>query len=671
MLFRKRKNPLEELPLDRSLTYSTIILLSMAVLPHVQNIRIEIIGIYSFLALWRIASLHVSSGLINRWIIYLFAAIGFSITAWYYGPPVGRTPGIAFLIVMLGLKLLEIRNRRDLRIALIIGYFTVITHFLFHSGLSMALPMLILVFGFTWLMVQMGHVSSKSRVLSDLKLVGKMFVQALPFAIILFFLFPRLAGSLWLFQWGGNEGVSGLSDTLSMGSISELIESEEPAFTVTFLNDNIPVKANRYWRGTVLWNTDGRQWKSGLPIRGQTPRLNVSGPQFSYRVDLDNRTQNWLYALDMPTSLPENSVINLDYTLGHVDKSKALREYELTSSSQYAATSMTSEMRERGLALPADVETPRLRQLVNQLSAGADSDAAFAQNVLQYFYENNFVYTLRPPLLSSSQPVDEFLFESRQGFCGHYASSFVTLMRLANIPARVVIGYLGGEYNPRANQINVTQAEAHAWAEVWLESRGWVRIDPTAYIAPERVENSIDYNSSANDGIVRFSPEITGTIAKFLRDSKWMMDAIQLQWREWFLGFDAKKQKQLLQNLKLDHLALSSIGAIAFLFALGILYLTAFSFFRMDKRKPDLVQKSYLEFCRKMERRGVKRLEYEGPQDYLLRLCRHFPESRSKLQSIIGMYIALRYGNSDRMDAKEFDRVVRRFKPHRPETSAA
>ncbi|MEM7195249.1 MAG: DUF3488 and transglutaminase-like domain-containing protein [Pseudomonadota bacterium] len=644
---RKIINALELEPMGRGLVISVVIMLSLAVLPHAQNIRPEIVLLFFAFASWRILDLFVKPDIANRWVLYVFAAIGFSIAAWYYGPPVGRTPGIAFLIIMLGLKLIEIKTRRDIRVVLILGYFTLITHFLFNAKITTVLPMMGLVFGFTWLMIQMGHVGSKPHRLSDIRLAGKMFVQAIPFAIILFFLFPRLAGSVWGLQVGGPSGISGLSDRMSMGSISELIESSETAFLANFKTNAVPRKDERYWRGEVFWQTDGREWKAGRNTNPAAPRLQSRGRTFEYEMDLRSRTKDWLFALDMPTSVPDGARIQDDYTLSRPKTGNSDNRYTLTSSSDYIASTVSPEILTRALQLPDGVSTPRLTNLVNDLRSSSWNDKEYVDSVMQHFNKNNFVYTLKPPLLTSDKPVDEFMFESQRGFCGHYASSFITMMRMANVPARMVIGYLGGEYNPHANQIVVRQSDAHAWAEVWLQDSGWTRVDPTTAIAPDRIENPIDYSSSANDGIVRFDLGSDNLIANLLRESRWLIDSAQLKWQQWFINFDSEKQRQLLTGLGLGNLNLSTVASLGGLLAIGTLVVIAFVLFSAERKAIDPVQSLYYRFCRKMAKKGVHKNPSEGPRDYLNRLIETFPEQATKIRAVIGLYVNLRYGKND------------------------
>ena len=648
----------------------TVGLLTLTVLPHLNHIRFEVIAVFLVLSLWRLASLHWQKLPRNRWIIYLFALLGFSVSAWIYGAPLGRDPGVAFLIVLIGLKLVECNTIRDLRIVLLLGFFVVITHFLYADGISWILPLLGLVIALTWLMMQIEHAEPRRFAVSDLKLTGKMLIQALPFVFILFYLFPRLSGSIFLFQADTDDAVTGLSDTLNMGTISNLIQSEEIAFTVTFFEQAIPPPAERYWRGGVLWVTDGRQWSRGkfAPfLKTNPPVSDVVGKTYRYEIELEPTSQNWLYSLDYPVSIPNRARIDVDH---HVYTSLPIEQpyrYELVSNVAPVANPLSDVARWQSLNLGGTVITPRLDNLIQEFANDADSPLVSAQRVLDYFNQNDFIYTLQPPLLQSEAPVDEFLFDSRRGFCGHYASSFATIMRGIGIPARIVVGYLGGEYNPRSDQIVVKQSDAHAWTEIWDPDQGWVRVDPTAAIAPERVEFPIDLDTSFNaDSVVLFSARDFAGLRRLGIELVWLKDAIKAKWNRWFVAFDDARQKQLLRSLGLDKMDIRLVSIAAFIGAVGILTFLSLVLFRRERARPDPVDRIYLDFCQKLYKRGLNIRHNEGPLDFANRVIARLPGLKTDVKAITLEYIALRYATNDepgKDDVMRFRKMVRRFHP--------
>ncbi len=645
-------------------------LITLSVLPHIGHLRFEIIAVFLALVSWRLAAIRWNGIPRNRWLIYLFALLGFSVSAWIYGAPLGRDPGVAFLIVLVGLKCLEINTVRDLRIAVLLGFFIIITHFLYADGISWILPLLGLVVALTWLLMQIEHADPRRSVNSDLKLAGKMLLQALPFVFILFYLFPRLSGSLFLFQADTNDAITGLSDTLNMGTISNLIQSEEIAFTATFYNQRIPPPAERYWRGGVMWVTDGRQWSRGkfAPfLNSRPPRADLRGQIYRYEIELEPTSQNWLYSLDYPISIPGNSRIDADhhiYTARPIDQPY---RYELISNVASIQEPLSDIAKWQSLNLGGTVITQRLDTLIQQFADKADSSMDIAQRVLDYFNQNEFVYTLKPPLLQSDAPVDEFMFESRRGFCGHYASSFATIMRSIGIPARIVVGYLGGEFNPRSDQIVVRQSDAHAWAEIWDSEQGWVRIDPTAAIAPERIEFPIDFDTSINaDSVVLFSARDFAGLRRLGIELVWLKDAIKAKWNRWFVAFDDSRQRQLLESFGLDKLDARLLSISAFIGALGLLSLISLLLFRRERIRPDLADQIYMEFCQKLRKRGLARRDNEGPLDFANRVITRLPGLRDEVRSITLDYIALQYASdraAGKTDLMRFKKRVRQFRP--------
>lgn len=661
---------LEKKPGGVRLLVFAIGLTTLTVLPHIGHLRFEIVAIFLALVSWRLAAIRWHKVPRKRWLIYLFAALGFSVSAWIYGAPLGRDPGVAFLIVLVGLKCLEINAVRDLRIVLLLGLFMIITHFLYADGISWILPLLALVVALTWLLMQIEHADPRRFVSSDLKLAGKMLIQALPFVFILFYLFPRLSGSIFLFQADTNDAVTGLNETLNMGTISNLIQSQEIAFTATFYNQNIPPPAERYWRGGVFWVTDGRQWSRGkfAPFLNSPPyKADLRSQIYHYEIELEPTGQNWLYSLDYPISIPGNSQIDIDhhiYTTRPIDQPY---RYELISNIAPTQEPLSDIVKWQSLNLGGTVITPRLDTLVQQFTENASSSMEIAQRVLDYFNQNDFVYTLKPPLLESNAPVDEFMFESRRGFCGHYASSFATIMRSIGIPARIVVGYLGGEYNPRSDQIVVRQSDAHAWAEVWNAQQGWIRVDPTAAIAPERIEFPIDFDTSINaDSVVLFSARDFAGLRRLGIELVWLKDAIKAKWNRWFVAFDDSRQRQLLESFGLDKLDARLLSIGAFIGALGLLTIISLVLFRRERIRPDLVDQIYAEFCQKLRKRGLARRDNEGPLDFANRVVTRLPGLRDEVRSITLEYIALQYATNEAAGKNELIRFKKRVRKFRP-----
>ncbi len=440
-----------------------------------------------------------------------------------------------------------------------------------------------------------------------------------------------------------------MSDTLTLGAIAQLIESKEVAFTATFPDQSVPPSSARYWRGGVLWDTDGREWVRGSSMGWSRLDVVPLGRTYKYEVEMQPARKSWLFALDIPTAQPAGTILSEDLYLYQNNITERPTTFSITSSVQYINKTINSNQRQRGTRLAPNMLTPRMMQFVAELEVKSTVNQQFdatryAFAILDHFNKNQFVYTLQPPPLLSEAPIDEFLFSTRKGFCEYYATSFVTLMRAADVPARVVIGYLGGEHNPRTNQITVRQSDAHAWAEFWSEDRGWIRVDPTAAIAPERIENPINYDLSLDaNGNVKYLSYDLGTLSSLFREARWYSGLVKLQWERWFVGFDFRRQRALLSNLGMQNFNMRSLAIFAFLSGLIILVGSAFLFYGNDKNKSDEVTRLYAKYCKKLSIHGIERKESEGPVDFYMWCKIALPDLQDKFHRITQLYTSIRY----------------------------
>jgi protein-glutamine gamma-glutamyltransferase len=375
-----------------------------------------------------------------------------------------------------------------------------------------------------------------------------------------------------------------------------------------------------------------------------------------YSVTLEPHNRNWLLMLDIPTTLPPNSAASPDWQVLSPEPVRTRIRYSGSSHLNYTLEPELSE-RERKMALQIPPgENPRTKELA-QSWAGADA-ATIVQNALNMFRQQNFAYTLTPPLLGAN-PMDDFLFNSRRGFCEHYAGSFVYLMRAAGVPARVVTGYQGGEVNTVGNYLIVRQSDAHAWAEVWLQGRGWIRVDPTAAVAPQRIERGIASALPESDAL----PLMTRRDYPLLRKLYLNWDAVNNGWNQWVLGYNQQRQMELLSRLFGSQVSWQDM-TIALMAAVGSVML-ALSFFllRIKRVKVDPLQRLYLKFLRKLERAGLKRYSHEGPLDFSKRAAIRLPAKADAITHISSIYARLRYRGDDNPQAlNAFKRLIESFK---------
>lgn len=642
--------------------------LLLVLLPHLWRFPLWLSAGCMALILWRL--LHELRGwpLPGRGLRWLLTLIGVGSVLITFHSIIGRDAGVALLSVMLCLKIIEIHSLRDAMIALFIGYFLVISGFLFDQSLFMGAYLFAVVMILTSAVTALNHQGAQTgHHRLYLRTGGSLLLQAVPLMVIMFVLFPRLSAPLWHMPDNQETAVTGLSDSISLGSITQLAESDEVAFRVSF-DEGIPAADQLYWRGPVLWYTDGSNWQRGS---SNPNRLSVDyqqlGDPIRYTVTLEPHANHWLFALDLPASLPHRDVpggvvLTNDYQLlGRRQINERIR-YTITSSLNYRLHTLPEWLRQQALQLPAKAN-PQTRNLAAQWRTETTNDRELLQRALHYLVEQPFYYT-RNPLPLGENPVDDFLFTTRQGFCEHFATAFVTLMRAADIPARVVTGYQGGELNELGEYLVIRQRNAHAWAEVWLEDDGWVRIDPTAAIPSNRVNASLDLNRfNTTEARASRGTDLSGFTRTLLK-LRHSWDAINNGWNQWVLGFDRDRQSQLLERLGLESFSWKRliILMIALLFsALGLIAL--FLLLRLPK-KSDPVLRLYQRFCQKLGRAGLIRHPDEGPRVFATRVKATRPELTEQVEAISALYEILRYGNSsDTEQQRELKQRVAEFRP--------
>jgi transglutaminase-like putative cysteine protease len=496
----------------------------------------------------------------------------------------------------------------------------------------------------------------------DLALALRLLAQAVPLMLILFVLFPRLPGPLWSLPSDAHAR-TGLSGDMEPGRISELALSETVAFRADFAGP-LPPPAQRYWRGPVFEFTDGRRWwgidAKTVPVTA-VPAPDTRGTAYRYTLTLEPSGTPWLPVLEMTTSLPADTVRLPTLEVRARRNLDALRRDTFVAFTEYRARNADAATLARTLEVPARLSA-RMRDLAQSWRAAARDDRAVVAAALHHFNTQPFVYTLTPPPLGRD-PADEFLFETRRGFCEHYASAFTLLMRAAGIPARVVTGYQGGEVNPLGGHLIVRQSDAHAWAEVWLADAGWVRVDPTAAVAPERIEYRIDLGFARAGDSVRFRLDDNSALAQALQRARFALDALNNGWNQWVLSYGPERQRNLFSGWGLRDADWRQLGW-ALLFGIGAaLGVLALVLLRRPRPHIDAAARLYAQFQRRLVRQGIAASPQEGPRDLLARIERAQSPSRAAARHIVELYIALRY--APRPDArllKELRRAVQAFR---------
>jgi len=633
--------------------------LAMVAAPHAERLPLWVSISAAALGLWRLYIAQRSLRLLSKWLLLPMLGTATAGIYFSYGAIFGRDAGVALLVFLIALKLMEMRSLRDAMVVVFLGYFLVITNFLYSQTILAGLYMLLAVLVITAAWIGCNRPSGNYSDKEMLKLAGTLLIQAVPLMVVFFLLFPRVQGPLWGLPQDAYSGITGLSDTMSPGSLSALTLSDAVAFRVKF-DGPAPKASTLYWRGPVLWRFNGRTWFARRYSVSEPPELQALDKPLRYTVTLEPHNRNWLFALDIPGTFPPQAGITPDFQVLSNAPVRSRMRYEIASYLKYqtGADEDPGEMR-RALQLPRD-SNPRARELAQSWRRSAGDNEAIINQALNSFRKDNFYYTLLPPLLGE-HPVDEFLFDTKRGFCEHYASSFALLMRAAGIPARIVTGYQGGELNAIGDYMIVRQADAHAWVEVWLKERGWVRIDPTAAVSPLRVESGIAAAVPATDPL----PLLVRQNYPWLRQARFIWDAMANDWNQWVLGYTQQRQAQFLTQLGMSEATWQNM-AIALLVASGfiMLGLAGTILWRLRTAPRDPVQKAYHNFCGKLAKKGLARRPAEGPQDYALRLAQAKPRQVQPIHSISELYIALRYGTlAGKPAVRRLRQLVSEFEP--------
>ncbi len=548
----------------------------------------------------------------------------------------GLAAGTTLLVLMAALKLLETRSTRDQLVLTGTALFLLLAACLDRQDLARA-PLYALQ---TWLccaaIAAIATPALPAR--AALRLAARALLLALPLALALFLFFPRLAGSFWAIP-RGNGALTGLADTMTPGSIAQLVADYDVAMRVRF--EGPRPSGALYWRGPVLHDFDGRTWRRSEASFERAP-IEFLGMPVRYHVLLEPTHRHFWFALDTPAQAPAARVfLTYDYELV---AAAAVNEAASYAALSYLGTRprapLAAVSRREDTALPGDAN-PRTRELAQALYQKAGSDVAFVRAALDYLRSGGFVYSLEPQPLGRDA-VDELLFRTREGFCGHYASAFVTLMRAAHVPARVVTGYLGGEWNPIGEFVEVRQADAHAWAEVWLEGRGWTRIDPTAVVAPQRLSR----------GMLELMPGAYSATDRLLYHSAWLAGLLQrweaanAWWSDHLVKFNYDSQLGLLARLGVRTPDARDLG---WAFASALLLWLAFTAWHFGRRArgpgADPLARAYLRLCRKLARAGVARAPHLGPLDYAAVVQVQRPDLGARVQALCARYAQLRYGH--------------------------
>ena len=648
---RKQRLAYRVTPVEGPIMYSQLLTFLLLVVALFDSL-FSWIGIMVVLfVVWRFAHERNKTRLPSRTAANVLAITCSLLIAWF-AISNGILNGMTNLLLLAtALKMLIIKKTEEIGDLCLALYFTIASAFIYKQGIGYTAFVLLifLVNTYTLMMVHSPGLSMKART----RYATRFVLTTIPFALLLFILVPR-GGPLWKMP-SAKGSTTGLSEQISPGDFSSLAQSSKLAFRVSFDGD-IPENQDLYWRTMVHERFNGKTWtvdrfRKAPQNIGQAapPRATLnSGPVIKYQVIAEPSYQDWLYTLDTPVNHSDTVRYHYDRRISAKTPVTQKFQYEVTSSALHQHQLFTFELeRQINLLQPRNIN-PRAQALARELRAQSKDDMDFIQKVMNYFVDNNFVYTLEPPLMPVD-PVDQFLFQARAGFCSHYASAFAVLMRAAGIPARLVSGYQGGERADGDDYLSVYQYEAHAWNEVWLDGRGWLRLDPTSWVSPERIALGLQGAFDDDEGFL--SDEVFNLVKyKQIAAVNWLrnqLNNLDFYWSTWILNFNAKKQSRVLETLwgKRDALTYALYSAMVFSAFLAIIWW--FSRHGPGFKPQSKLVKNFRKLQSAAKKLGFEQPAHVPPVTWLGDLAQAYPDLAPTIDQLKGHYSACLYQQLD------------------------
>ena len=639
--------------------------LVISMLPQLASMPFHLVPITLLPIVWRLTAEFRHWKPIPMVLRVLATALAVTALVTTYGGLMGRRAAVSMLVLMLSLKLLETFRIRDARIVVSLSLFLCGTQFLFSQGVPMIIYIIACLLSSLISFMHLQRCEAFSvldeepetdrKLLTELGLGASLMALALPVGITLFLLFPRWGSPLWGLPEDALDARSGLSDSMTPGSIQNLFMDDSPAFRAQF-EGGMPRNSDLYWRGPVFWSFDGSSWEVSYLSRNLLAdnKPNAERAPFRYEVQMEPTEQRWLFALDYPALTPRRTKMTVDYQLIASRPITRLRSYTMASDPSFQDSPVLRQTLLRAaLALPEGFN-PRTAEMMADWRKEAKSDSEIIRRALQHFNQQQFHYTLNPPLLSR-HTVDEFLFDTQEGFCEHYASAFTVMMRMAGIPARVVTGYQGGFYNPIGSYVLVRQSDAHAWSEVWIRGSGWTRIDPTAAVAPERVQQGAVDSLDQRRYLLDF---------EWVRNARNTFDLFQRGWNNWVVTFGADRQSRLFSIFGWEFLGPAKLvmAMIAIVLITGtVIFLLAPMLLKFrSSKKPDPLLRLWGKFIRKLEKAGFVSLPSMGAMELAAKAGGQLEYKGDAIFRIAELYTLCRYSRETGNEAELTD-LIKRF----------
>jgi len=645
-------------------TFWVIASLSFAMVPQLVRMPVPVVIMTLLPLIWRIGAE------IRDWkplpALVRHGATALALLALYFSHEsiAGRRAAVSLLTVMLALKLIESYRIRDARLIVSFSLFLCATQFMFNQGILMpfygAVTVIIALVALTQLHRNEAFFAFdetpfvSASVFSELGFSFRMLMLAIPVGLSFFVFFPRWVTPLWGIPEVTLDSKSGLSDSMSPGSIQNLFMDDSPAFRVEF-EDRIPSPSELYWRGPVFWDFNGETWRGSffsksLSVESQPDE---SEAQWKYTVQLEPNERHWLFSLDYPASTPHDSRITVDFQILRRQPVTQLLQYSIASDPAFVdSPELAGRLKISTLDLP-DGSNPRTRKLIEQWKREGLDGQVLVRRVLTHFNQEEFHYSLEAPLLGRHS-VDEFLFDTRTGYCEHYASAFTVMMRMAGIPSRIVTGYQGGWYNETGNYLLVRQSDAHAWSEVWFPVLGWTRVDPTAAVSPLRIARGSLGAIPAPRHLLDYT---------WLRSFKNGADIVQQRWNDWVIKYNAHSQAGIFSSFGLERLTPSMLVTILFV-VIGLISMLLLPFiFRVNgPDKKDPLRVVWLKFLKRLKAAGFEALPSSGPIELAQSAAIQLPRESQSIYHVADLYSRSRYSSTP-PSLRELKDAIKDFHP--------
>jgi protein-glutamine gamma-glutamyltransferase len=630
---------------------------AVVVAPYLFELSPWIIAVGLFCGYWRTGVFQGRWDYPRRWIKVVLVLSSIGGVAVSGVEPFSLEAAASLLILAFALKLIEMKSRRDAYLVIFLGYFIVATLFLFQQTITVAAYQLGALVVVTAAMVALNQQATRVRPLESLRVALVLVVQALPLTVVLFLFFPRVA-PLWSVPLPSASS-TGISDRMTPGDVAQLARSDELAFRVVF-DGAVPPNRELYWRGLVYSRFQDGTWSVGglLPEwrDGERPLEPDAGVRVDYEVLLEPTQSDWLFALETPLARTSGVELSRDYRLVAPDPVHAVYRYRASSFPALlmdAAGPLEDRLRVRETWLP-DADNPRLRSYASDVWQRSDGEDDFVREVLTRIRQEPYFYTLSPPALPATDSIDRFWFDTRRGFCTHYAGALVFMLRSVGIPARLVGGYQGGEINPVTGHLIVRQYDAHAWVEYWRPGQGWRRVDPTAAVAPARIEQGLSAALSEEDRAslsALTGARLSGT--GLLRNLLYWTDSLEHRWNLWVIGYDTHLQAGVLTRLLGEITPARVLAAVLVGGGLSVALVVLSLFWQRRPVRRHPVERLFARFCQGVAGAGWQRAPAEPPATFLRRVAAGGGIGSAQADRVIADLDRLLYNSAVRITPRE------------------